>query len=215
MKKKMNISVWVIEDNALFRKNLVSLINEQSDLKCEREFSSCEDAIKALQISAPPSVVLQDIGFSGMSGIESVEMIKSLHPEIQIIMITVFDDNDNIFDALCAGATGYLLKSSPEEMIIKSIRDVVAGGSPMNSSIARKVIQTFVRKRNLPEEYGLSSREKEILDQIVQGFTNRQIAEHNKLSTHTVDAHLRKIYNKLHVHTRTEAATKAVKERLV
>jgi DNA-binding NarL/FixJ family response regulator len=129
-------------------------------------------------------------------------------------MFTVFEDSDSIFDALCAGATGYLVKSSTEAVIIQAIRDVLAGGSPMNPTIARKAINVFTRMHTVTQEYGLSSREREILEQIVHGFGNKHIAEHFNVSHHTIDAHLRNIYEKLHVHSRTEAATKALKERL-
>jgi DNA-binding NarL/FixJ family response regulator len=150
-----------------------------------------------------------------MGGITSVGIIKKKSPSSQIIMVTVFDDDDNIFDAVCAGATGYLLKSSPESKIIEAIRDVYNGGSPMNSLIARKTIDMFSKMHSVSKEYGLTPREKEILEQIVQGYGNKYLAERFNVSPHTIDAHLRKVYEKLHVHTRTEAATKAIKERLV
>jgi DNA-binding NarL/FixJ family response regulator len=207
--------VWVVEDNTLFQKSIVGLINDQPDMKCDWVYSSCEEAIKALEVDPIPDVILQDIGFEKMSGITCVGIIKKKSPSTQIIMFTVFDDSDNIFDALCAGATGYLVKSSTEAMIIQAIHDVLAGGSPMNPTIARKAIEMFTRMHNVPKEYGLSSREREILEQIIHGFGNKAIAERFHVSPHTIDAHLRNIYEKLHVHSRTEAATKALKERLV
>lgn len=212
---KKKIVVWIIEDNTLYRKNLVAVINDQSEMICEKEFSSCEEAIAKIHYSKQPDVVLQDIGFPGMNGIRCVETIKNQYPATQIIMITVFDDTENIFSAICAGATGYLLKTSSSEIITKSIYDVLSGGSPMNSSVARKAIDVFSKLHNVAREYGLSNREKEILEQIAQGFGNKHIAEHFNISTHTIDAHLRKIYDKLHVHSRTGAAAKAIKERLI
>ncbi|MEI7906915.1 MAG: response regulator transcription factor [Bacteroidota bacterium] len=215
MKTKKSISAWVVEDNALFQKTLMSLINDQKDMKCDRVFSTCEEAVETVQSAAAPDVILHDIGFSGMNGISSVEMIKGLRPKVQIIMVTVFDDDEHIFDALRAGATGYLLKSSTEKIIVDSIRDVIAGGSPMNSSIARKVVEYFSQNPKDSLEYSLSPREKEILELVIRGFSNNMISEKMLVSVHTVDAHLRKIYEKLQVHSRAEAASKALKEKLI
>lgn len=215
MKKSKNISVWIVEDNELFQKNLSTLIDDQDDMKCDRIFSSCEEVLSEIKHSSPPDVVLQDIGFVGMNGIACVEVIKRKYPQTQIIILTIYDDGDHIFDALRAGATGYLLKSSSEEIIISSIHDVLAGGSPMNSSVARKVAEYFSHSRKTGQEYKLSSREKEILEFIIQGYSNNMIADKLHLSGHTIDAHLRKVYVKLHVHSRTEATTKALKEKLI
>ncbi|NUN69888.1 MAG: response regulator transcription factor [Bacteroidetes bacterium] len=209
------ISVMLVEDNELFQKNITQLLNAQDGMRCDHVFASCEEAIGALDTIKPPDVVLHDIGFEGMSGITSVSIIKRRLPSTQIVMFTVYEDSDNIFDALCAGATGYLVKSSSEAMILQAIRDVLAGGSPMNPTIARKAIELFTRMHSVSKDYGLSEREREILEEIVEGYGNREIAEKLLISRHTIDAHLRKIYEKLHVHTRTEAATKALKERLV
>ncbi|MCK9407987.1 MAG: response regulator transcription factor [Bacteriovoracaceae bacterium] len=214
-KEQKRIVVWVVEDNVLFQKNIVELINDQSDMECEGIFASCEEAIASLGVVSKPDVILHDIGFERMNGITSVGIIKGKIPATQIIMFTVFEDSDSIFDALCAGATGYIVKSSSETMIIQSIHDVLAGGSPMNPTIARKAIDMFKRMHNVPKEYGLSSREREILEQIIHGFGNKHIAERFNVSHHTIDAHLRNIYEKLQVHSRTEAAIKALKERLV
>lgn len=213
--EKKQITVWVIEDNALFQKSIVSLINDQPDMCCDWVYSSCEEAVAALKSAQCPDVILHDIGFPGMDGITCVGIIKQKYPTTQIVMFTVFEDSDNIFDAICAGATGYLVKSSTETTIIQGIHDVLAGGSPMNPTIARKAIELFSRMHKVPKEYGLSTREREILEQIVHGSGNKQIAEKFHVSHHTIDAHLRNIYEKLQVHSRTEAATKALKERLI
>lgn len=210
-----NINVMLVEDNDLFQQNITQLINAQPGMRCELVYATCEDAVSALDSIKPPQVILHDIGFEGMSGITSVGIIKRHFPETQIVMFTIFEDSDNIFDALCAGATGYLLKSSSEPVIIQAIHDVLAGGSPMNPTIARKAIDVFTKMHSVSKDYGLSGREREILEEIVEGYGNREIAEKLLISHHTIDAHLRKIYEKLHVHTRTEAATKALKERLV
>lgn len=209
------ITVWVVEDNALFQKSIVTLINDQPDMRCDWVYSSCEEAVAAMKTALPPDVILHDIGFDGMDGITCVGLIKKKYPKTQIVMVTVFEDSDSIFDAICAGATGYLMKSSSEAIIIQAIHDVLAGGSPMNPTIARKAIEMFTRMHNVPKEYGLSAREREILEQIVHGYGNKQIAERFNVSRHTIDAHLRNIYEKMQVHSRTEAATKALKERLI
>lgn len=209
------ISVWVVEDNDLFRKNIAALIEEQHDMVCSGIYDSCETAVKCIRNMDVPDVILHDIGFSGMNGIKCVETMKNEFPSVQIIMVTVYNDGEHIFDALCAGATGYLLKSSTETMIIDAVHDVMAGGSPMNSSIARKVVEVFAKSKKGSEEYGLTDRERAILEFIIQGYSNGAIGKKIHLSVHTIDSHLRKIYEKLHVHTRTEAAAKAVKERLI
>jgi DNA-binding NarL/FixJ family response regulator len=171
--------------------------------------------IRTFEDTDVPDVVLHDIGFPGINGITCVDVIKKNFEDIQIIMLTSYDDGENIFDALCAGATGYLLKTSSEAQIINGIRDVMAGGSPMNSSIARKVVDVFSRPKKVSQEYNLTDRERNILHFIIRGRSNHMIAAELMLSAHTIDSHLRKIYEKLHVHSRTEAAAKAVKERII
>lgn len=209
------IAVWIVEDNLLYNKTIVNIINDQPDIECTGNYRSCEEALLALESKPLPDVVLHDIGFEGMNGIVSVELMKRQHPEIQIIMLTVFDDSEHVFKSLCAGATGYILKSSDEINIATAIYDILAGGSPMNSSIARKVIEVFSRIHRVTKEFNLSHRELEILHHIIEGSSNRYIADKLHISPHTVDAHLRSIYEKLHVHSRTQAATKALKERIV
>ncbi len=205
----------MVEDNNLFRKNIVALIKDQKDMVCTGEYASCEAAVKSIKTNDVPDVILHDIGFVGMNGISCVEKIKNDHPDVQIIMVTVYNDGEHIFDALCAGATGYLLKSSSEAVIINAVHDVMAGGSPMNSSIARKVVEVFAKSKKVSKEYSLTDKEKDILSFVIEGFSNNMIAEKLHLSVHTIDAHLRKIYEKLHVHSRASAAAKALKERLV
>lgn len=223
MKKKTakssdTISVWIVEDSIVYQKSIVSLINSQDDMNCSGIFTTCESAMKTIRTFEDeeiPHVVLHDIGFPGLNGITCVDVIKKNFEEIQIIMLTSFDDGEHIFDSLCAGATGYLLKTSTEAEIINGIRTVMAGGSPMNSSIARKVVDAFSRPKKFSKDYDLTDRERNILHFIIRGHTNMMIAAELMLSAHTIDSHLRKIYEKLHVRSRTEAATKAVKERII
>lgn len=212
------ISVWIIEDNTLYRKNMIALINEDKGMKCTGDFESCEEALERLQPHLShlyPKVVLLDIGLPGMSGIEGITKIKSLSPRTEIIMITVHDDNENIFQAICSGANGYLLKTAPEKSIIKAIRDIVAGGSPMNSAIARKIVNAFSRRSIANNDLGLTHRENEILHLLVDGLMIKQIADKLFLSYNTIETHLRSIYSKLRVHSRAEAVSKALKNHLI
>lgn len=207
--------IWIVEDNDLYRKNLLDLINEQSELGCSQTFNCSEDIILAFHKEWAPDVVLLDIGLPGISGLECIPQLKALSPGTHIILITIYDDDEKIFKAICAGASGYLLKSSPEEKIIEAIHEVINGGASMNSYVAKKIIDMFA-KINLPkQDYRLSSREKEILEHIVNGLTKKKIAEKLFLSFHTIDTHLRSIYNKLHVNSRSSAVAKILKENLL
>lgn len=210
---KDTIHIWIVEDNSLFRKNIVALIKSEKGMVCTGEFSSCEEVLRQLEKEKSPDIFLLDIGLPGMNGITGVKKIKAINPSAQIVMITVFDDDDHVFNAICAGALGYILKTTTEKTILQSIRDVVNGGSPMNASIARKVLKAFATYRLPKEEFRLSPREKEILDYIVRASTNQQIAEKLFLSKHTVDTHLRNIYEKLQVHSRAELVSKVLRQQ--
>ncbi len=209
------LTVWIVEDNTPFRENLGELIRGTAGLRCEQLFTTCEEALAAMEQSIYPDLVLMDIGLPGMDGIEGVRRVKSLSPETRVVMLTVFDENETIFKAICAGASGYLLKSEPTEKIIQSLREVLDGGAPMNAQIARKVINMFARLAAPKGEYGLTAREREILHALVDGLSKRQIADKLFLSFHTIDMHMRGIYSKLQVHTRSGAVAKALKENLL
>jgi DNA-binding NarL/FixJ family response regulator len=162
-----------------------------------------------------PDIILLDIGLPGMSGVEGIKHFNKLLPNTKIIMLTIYDDNENIFDAVCNGASGYLLKDSSPEKIIVSIMEVLQGGASMNSSIANKVLKMF--RNFVPEhkDYQLSEREVEILQFLTNGLSKKQIAENLFISYHTVDSHIRKIYNKLEVHSSSAAVAKVIKEKLI
>lgn len=210
------ISVWLIEDHAEFSKMVAWQINQIHDLECTRAFSTCEAALHALQEGPPPGVVLCDVGLPGMGGIAGISAIKSLAPAVHIIMLTVHDDHRKVFGAICAGASGYLLKDASEETITHAIHEVLQGGAPMNPRVARLVLETFARQNAAPRDtYGLSAREKEILELMVEGLIKKEIADRIGVSHHTVNNHLRSIYEKLHVHTRGGAVAKALNERLL
>jgi DNA-binding NarL/FixJ family response regulator len=208
------IQIWLIEDNDAYRNALERVINGSDGLHCPRTFSSCEAALQALAAESSPQVILLDVGLPGMSGIEGIKHLKTNAPTTHVIMLTMFDDHDKVFQSICAGASGYLLKTSPQAEITEGIREVLAGGAPMNARIARSVLEMFTRLAAPKGDYGLTGREEEVLELMVRGLIKKEIADRLSLSYHTIDSHLRNIYQKLHVHTRTGAVAKAIKERL-
>ncbi len=209
------ISIWLIEDNAVFRRTIMRALDHEEGLRCLGGFASCEDALAALGHQPAPQVVLLDVGLPGMSGLEGIVRLREKAPKTAIIVLTVFEDEDKIFRAICAGAAGYLLKTAPVEEIVRAIRDALAGGAPMNGRIARRVLDMFARFAPTRGDYGLTPRETQILEAMVKGKTKKEIAAQLDLSFHTVDTHLRNIYQKLEVNTRTGAVAKALKEKLV
>ena len=209
------IQIWLIEDNDAYRDALARVINGSNGLHCVRAFSSCEAALHELIPVSAPQVILLDVGLPGMSGIEGIKHLKTAAPATQVIMLTMFDDHDKVFQSICAGASGYLLKTSPQAEITEGIREVLAGGAPMNARIARSVLEMFAKLAAPKGDYGLTAREEEVLELMVRGLIKKEIADRLSLSYHTIDSHLRNIYQKLHVHTRTGAVAKAIKERLV
>jgi DNA-binding NarL/FixJ family response regulator len=209
------IIVWIVEDNANYRKDLAALISQSDELSCVFQSDNCEEAISHLERNAPPDVILLDIGLPGMSGIEGIGRIKSLAPSVHVIILTVYDDDQHVFDAICAGASGYLLKTSSLDFIIASLFEVLRGGAPINSQIAKKVLDQFTEYVQPREDYGLTSRELEILQLLIDGQSKQRIADTIYLSPHTVDSHIRNIYTKLQVHSRSGAIAKAIRNRLV
>jgi DNA-binding NarL/FixJ family response regulator len=208
------ICVWLVEDNHTFRETVARVLRQVEGLDCPRHFSNSEDALEAMAHGAVPDVILLDVELPGMNGIEAVHRMKAMSPATRIVMLTVFDDHDKIFKAVCAGASGYLLKTSPVEKIVESIREAHAGGAPMTPRVARSVLDMFSQLRAPQQNYGLTQREREILELITEGLLKKEIAERLSLSYHTVDTHLRNIYAKLHVNTRASAVAKAIRERL-
>jgi DNA-binding NarL/FixJ family response regulator len=215
MAKSERTTVWLIEDNAAYRGAVARAIDSAPHLVCPRQFTTCEEALDALGDGLTPDVVLLDVGLPGMSGLDGIGRIRELAPQTQIVVLTVFEDDEKIVRAICAGAAGYLLKVSPVEQITAAIDEVRRGGSPMSARVARRMLQKFTELSAPPGDYGLSERERQILDLLVRGHIKKEIAKELALSVHTVDSHLRNIYEKLHVNTRAGAVAKAVRERLV
>jgi len=207
--------IWIIEDNISYSHLIRSAINQSNWCRCDHEFPTVADALKQLTKGNVPDVILTDINLPGMNGIEGIKEIKSKIKEIEIIVLTVFDDNEKIFDAICNGANGYLLKNSSPEEILEAIQTVVDGGSSINAGLARKVFSIFSAMKKTENTYGLTKRETEILNYLVDGKTVNEIARITFTSPQTVQTHVKNIYNKVQVNTRSGLVSKALKEGLV
>lgn len=204
----MNINVAIVEDDDGVRESLARLVEGAEGFACTGAYRSAETAIKGI-LDAPPNVVVMDINLPRASGIECVQQLRAHCPNLNVLMLTVYDDGENIFRALEAGANGYLLKRTPPGEILRAIEEVNAGGAPMTSSIARRVLQSFHQPAlTQPPTEKLSMRETEILDLLAKGYLYKEIATLLNLQFDTVHSHVRNIYNKLHVRSRTEAVTK-------
>ena len=210
-----SILVAIIEDQPEIREGLALLIGETEGFRCTGRFRSMEDALEGIADELP-QVVLVDIGLPGMSGIEGIRLLKERHTTMNLVVLTVYDDDDRIFDALCAGASGYLLKKTPPARLLESLREAVAGGSPMSPEIARRVINVF-RHVRIPRkaDYGLTPHETRILNLLVEGHNYRTAAARLKVSVNTVAFHIKHIYEKLQVHSKSEAVAKALRDGLL
>lgn len=212
----MKIKVALYEDNDALRKGLLHLIKGTDIFEFCGAYPDCSQVLENCRTQMP-DVILMDIDMPGINGIEATRMLKKEFPDINVMMLTVFEDEERIFNALCAGATGYLLKKSSAVQIIEAIKELHNGGSPMTSEIARKII-TFFSKTSSPKRedpYTLSSREIEILECLVKGNSHKMVADACCISIGTVYTHINAIYKKLHVNSKSEAVIKAIKERLV
>jgi DNA-binding NarL/FixJ family response regulator len=206
------ISVSIVDDEAKLRQSIETFVSGAPGFKCVSSYGSAEAALKDLPADKP-DVVLMDINMGGMNGIECVEKLKAQFPEMQILMLTVYEDTEKIFRALAAGANGYLLKRSTPTKLLSAIREVHSGGSPMTSSIARKVVASFQRQKpaaSATEDKSnhLSPREQAVLDGLAKGWTYKQLASELDISIDTIRTYIRRIYEKLHVQSRTEAVAK-------
>jgi DNA-binding NarL/FixJ family response regulator len=207
--------VWIVEDNAAFRRATQRALRVRPDITSTQACSSCEEALKLLAAGAPPEVILLDIGLPGIDGIEGIRRIKAVAPGVSILVLTVFEDDDKIFRAICAGASGYLLKSEPLGSVLEYIDQALSGGSPMNPRVARRVLEMFSRLAPAKRDHGLNEREHAVLQLLVDGRVKKQIAQQLELNQHTVDYLMRCIYRKLHVNCLAAAVSVAVKDGLV
>ena len=208
----MPITVSIVEDNEQVRGTLARLINRAEGFRCLNQYANAEAALEDIP-QARPDVVLMDINLPGINGVECVRRLKQIAPEVHVIMLTVYEDTENIFNALAAGAMGYLLKRTSRDELLAAIKDVIKGGSPMTTHIARKVVQSFQRTdASIQSTESLSPREQEVLDCLAKGFLYKEIAEKIGISYETVHTYIRRIYEKLQVRTRTEAVAKFLKK---
>lgn len=211
----MSVTVAIVEDLEDVREGLAALIDAAEGFACAATFGDAEAFLDALTPARGGGlrldIALMDIGLPGMNGIEAVREMKRLRPTVQAMMLTVYEDNDSVFDALRNGATGYVLKTTPPDELVDALRQLHAGGSPMSSGIARRVVEAFHRPPLVPEEETpLTPREEEILDLLVQGFRYREIGEQLFISLDTVRTHVRHVYEKMHVRSRAEATAKVL-----
>jgi DNA-binding NarL/FixJ family response regulator len=209
------IRVAIIEDRRETREGLTALISGTEGYKCTASFRSMEDALRGIHDDLP-DVALVDIGLPGMSGIEGIRELKKRHPGLLLLVLTVYDDDERIFDALCAGAHGYLLKKTPPARLLEGLRDAANGGSPVSPEVARRVIELF-REVRPPEhaDYHLSPHELRLLKLLVEGHNYRTAAVELGVTVNTISFHMRNIYEKLQVHSKSEAVSKALRQRLI
>jgi DNA-binding NarL/FixJ family response regulator len=209
----MPITVSIVEDSEQVRSTLTKLIDRAEGFQCLSQYANAEAALEGLPKDRP-DVIIMDINLPGMNGVECVRQLKQKWPEAQVMMLTAYEDTENIFNALAAGASGYMLKRTPREELLAAIQEVQRGGSPMTTHIARKVVQSFQKPAAAPPpvESNLSEREQQVLDCLSQGFLYKEIAEKLGISYETVHTYIRRIYEKLQVRTRTEAVAKFLKK---
>jgi DNA-binding NarL/FixJ family response regulator len=211
------INVAIVEDNTTIREGLAALINGTEGYKCVGSFGDVESFLPKINI-LDINVVLMDIGLPGMNGIEGVKNAMVKDPDLSVLMLTVYEESEFVFDALCAGACGYLVKKTPPTRLLEAIKDANDGGSPMSSRIARQVITAFKEGKNISSEekdFDLTEREVSVLNLLADGFNYQEIAETLYISVDTVRHHIRNIYKKLHVHSQSEAVAKAIRKKII
>lgn len=208
MKDTMTVSI--VEDDRDISSSLAKLINNTDSFTCIHQYHDCKTGVEGI-LKNPPDIVLMDIGLPDQSGIDGIGQIRAKLPDLNIIVLTAHENDDYVFNALCAGASGYIVKEASMDRIIAAMKEVLDGGAPMSTQIARMVVQSFQRKVESP----LSDREKEVLQELCQGKSYKMIADTLFISEETVRRHLKNIYRKLHVGSKSEAVAKALKERLV
>ena len=209
------VKVAIVEDIREVREGLTMLINGTPGYRCAGSYRTMEEALARIGTERP-DVVLTDIGLPGMSGIEGIRLLHERHPDLPLVALTVYDDQADVLDALCAGASGYLLKNTPPARLLESLREVLAGGAPMSPEVARRVVRIFREIRPPARaDYRLTPQETELLKLLVEGHNYKTAASELGISVHTVSFHIQNIYGKLRVHSKSEAVAKALRDRLI
>lgn len=214
-KSNVTIKIIIIEDVRDVREGLKLLINGSSGFHCSGSYRSVEDALDAISECKPPDIILTDLGLPGLSGIEGIGLFHERMPNTVIIAFTIYENNDKIFNALCAGASGYLLKNTPPARLLEALKEAVTGGAPMSPEVAKRVVHLFRNFRPVSTSYELTSQEIALLKLLVEGHHRKTAAHEMGISIHTVSFHIKNIYQKLQVHSKSEAVAKALREHLV
>ncbi|HLG35707.1 MAG TPA: response regulator transcription factor [Bacteroidia bacterium] len=210
----MEIRVMIFEDNQSLRESIYQLIHGSPGFACVGAYEDCSHLLEHVRKNTP-DVILMDIQMPGMNGIEAVKMLREKYPDLKILMQTIFEDSDKIFQSICAGASGYILKNTSPARFLDFIKETYEGGAPMSPSVAKKVLNKFAKQNSPKKDFNLSDREKEVLSCLVKGMSYKLIADACFISIETVRVHIKNIYNKLHVHSKGEAISMAIKDRIV
>ena len=213
MSEQKKITAAILDDDREYRALLADFLDATEGFKCVGTYKNCDEALKNIEADLP-DVLLLDIEMPVRSGIEALRIIKFHYPTVKVLMLTVYSDNEKIFESLRCGAAGYLLKKSPKEKVLEAIRDAFEGGAPFSGEVAQKVLLYFQNPTGHPDFTVLSDREKQVLEDLIEGHGTKAIAERLFVSTHTVRFHLHNIYVKLHVNSRSEAIAKALKNKI-
>jgi len=209
-------NIWILEDHKVFGKQIARLIRGEDDLECGNVFIHPDDLISGLAYtSEQPDMLLLDLGLPGRDGLSVLREVREVLPQIRVLVLTAFDDRERVYNAICNGASGYLLKTADPDEILAGIRDVIRGAGVLSPPIANMILNGFSKLGPIDETEPLTHREEEVLCCLVQGFIKKEIADHLGISLHTVDMHLRSVYRKLHVCTQTEAVSKAIRKGIV
>jgi DNA-binding NarL/FixJ family response regulator len=209
-------TIWILEDHEVFAKQIRRLIGAEEDLSCPHHFTSASDLYDKLKFTNErPDLLLLDLGLPRRDGLEVLNDIRTMMPDVKVLILTSFDDREKVYRAICNGASGYLLKTSDPDEILTGIRDVIHGASALSSPIAKMILEGFSRYGPVQEIEPLTSREEDVLRYLVKGLIKKEIADQLAISQHTVDMHLRSVYRKLHVRSQTEAVSKALRQGIV
>lgn len=216
MTAKTMIRIWILEDHEMFAKQIRRLISTEEDMECTHHFTSATELYDKLKFTTEhPDLLLLDLGLPRRDGIEVLGDLRTMMPDLKVVILTSFDDREKVYRAICSGASGYLLKTADPDEILTGIRDVVHGASALSSPIAKMILEGFSRYGPVEHIEPLTAREEDVLRYLVKGLIKKEIAEELAISQHTVDMHLRSVYRKLHVRSQTEAVSKALRQGIV